>query len=118
MSAIGVGSVISFFVSWLKGSSITKSLILVALFLALKALLIALITVTLAIVLHNFVLDFVLDWVQSAVAGLPDSGLGTTVYQMSGVAGWFGNLLKIPECTSVIISASCVVGIRRFVPFL
>jgi hypothetical protein len=118
MAAIGVGSAITFIVTWLKGSSLTKSLIMVALFLALKALLITLITVTLAIVFHNFILDFVLEWVQGVVSGLPDSGLSATVYQMTGVAGWFGSLLKIPECTSVIISSACVIGIRRFIPFL
>jgi hypothetical protein len=115
---IGIGSVITFLVSWLKGNSLTKSLILVAFFVALKALLITLLTVTLAIVLHNFVLDFVLEWIQSAVANLPSGSFSSAIYQLTGVGGWFGSQLRIPECASVIISASTMVGIRRMIPLL
>jgi len=117
MKLFGVGSALTFLVAWLKGKTLWQSLTLVAFFLALKALLVSLITVSLAVIFHNFVLDFLFEWISSATASLPDGGLSSTIYQLTGLGGWVGSQLRLPECFSVIVSASIMVGVRRFIPF-
>jgi hypothetical protein len=114
---MGLGAAITGVMAFFKTSSVWRAGVAVAFYIALKTILVTLLTVVLAVVLHNFVLTFVLEFMQTMLAGLPDSTLSEAVFNLTGVAGYIGNQLRLPECMSVFTACLSVAGIRRIMPF-
>ena len=87
-------------------------------FIATKALLVTLFVVVLPIILNNFVYEL-LSLAMSAVNDFSTYGdLPPLVAQFTGLAGWFLQVLRIPDAFSVVISALSVRVFLDHIPFL
>lgn len=82
-------------------------------FVALKILLTGLFVLVLPVILNNVFHSILGELMQSA---LDNVDLGTTSslrYALSGVGAYWGGLLKLPECLSIILSAcACRLTLR------
>lgn len=90
----------------------------VARFIALKVLLMAICCLVLPVVLNNLFYDILETFINVAQDNV---NLGTTSsirYALTGVGAYWGSLLRLPECLSIILSACAVRLTLRLVRLL
>lgn len=90
----------------------------VLMWIAIKALLLTLFILVLPVVLKNFfiwILEFINEIIMSKIS---DTDLQASMIQLTGLAGYMGNLMKLPQCFNVILSAVAVRITLNFIPFI
>lgn len=84
--------------------------------LAFKALMVLLIVTVLPIVLNNFLYE-IIQTIFDIVSANTGSSSGQ-VLSYSGLTAWFIQVLKLPECLSVLMAALSVRVALRLIPFV
>lgn len=100
--------------AWLFSSAVADN---VARYVAGRALLVGLFTIILPIVLNNFIydiLDMGLSMINSQTSGASFNG-GVS---FSGLAAHWINLLRVPDCMSVVVSALVVRAGLNMIPLV
>lgn len=85
--------------------------------IAMKAVLVGLFTVVLPIALIKswmLIKEYVVSYAMSFITSL-DFFESSTVVEMTGLGGYLFTVLKIPECVSIILSASVIAFILSFI---
>lgn len=100
---------LSGFLARLIGDSVVR-------WLAFKALMVLLIVTVLPIVLNNFLYE-IIQTVFEIVSENSGSSSGSAL-SYSGLAAWFIQVLKLPECLSVLMAALSVRVALRLIPFV
>ena len=104
------------------GNTAVMAAVQVAFFMALKFVMAFLIIVVLAIVLHNFLRDWITDLILAAAQAYgedPDaSALQGFVIELTGIAAYLGNHLKLQESFAILMAGFSVGAVRSFIPFM
>lgn len=86
-------------------------------FVAMRALLLSLVVVILPIVIETFLTNMFessMSLMSSTVSGTNLSG----IVPLTGVFGWVGQMLKLPEALSVVLSAVSLRFALNMIPFV
>lgn len=88
-------------------------------YLALKALLLSLFTVILPVVLFKVWLKiqvWVMDFLAENISSLTGGAIAEpAVVEFTGLAAWLADLLKLPQCASVLLSCAVVSFSLKFI---
>lgn len=87
-------------------------------FLATKALLYSLFTLVLPVVLYNVfttILSEVMQYINDTVAA---SGMSSTIFELTGFAGWIAETMNLSGSLSIFFSAVALRYTLSLIPFL
>lgn len=84
--------------------------------IAFKALMVLLFVTILPIVLNNFIYE-IMQIVFNTVSSNASASFSPSL-SYTGLAAWFIQVLKLPECLSVLMSALSVRVALRLIPFI
>ena len=74
-------------------------------FIATRAMLYTLFTLILPVILYNVFTRILQEMMDLASSEIQATGLQATVIQLTGMGGWIGEHLRIPECFALVMSA-------------
>ena len=87
-------------------------------FAAYKLLAFTLITVTLPVVLKNTINWFFKTIFDVISANMPSDSLQDVSFQLTGLLGWFCEILMIPDCLSILAAAMAFKMVLKLIPFI
>lgn len=108
---MGIGAAISWLVTKIFADNLLK-------FLALKAIAVTLVVVVLPVILNNFMWDLIDGILTLVNSKLDDTTLGEQIINVTGLGAYLLDVMSIPQCISVILSAVGVRAALNAIPFI
>lgn len=87
-------------------------------FLAWRAFILFIVFVAFPVVLYNVGVDLIFDLLQKAMDYTGTLNFSSLTIQLTGIAGYMGSLLMLPQCFAVYMTAVSTRFVMGFIPFL